>query len=96
MRQWCHEVIYLTVSHKVFTIYLSHEVIQLVIDKRNRSEKRVISLKKDFNSLNQCGWRNNIVFTGIPDIKQDDQLEETVKFMLSHVDVNLDENIFEN
>ena len=69
---------------------------QLVIDKRNRSEKRVISLKKDFNSLNQCGWRNNIVFTGIPDIKQDDQLEETVKFMLSDVDVNLDENVFEN
>ena len=69
---------------------------QLVIDKRNRSEKRVISLKKDFNSLNQCGWRNNIVFTGIPDIKQVDQLEETVKFMLSDVDVNLDENVFEN
>lgn len=69
--------------------------IQLVIDKRNRSEKRVISLKKDFNSLNQCGWRNNIVLTGIPDIKQDDQLEETVT-MLSDVDVNLDENVFEN
>ena len=59
-------------------------------DKYNKLGKRVIFLEKDINSLNQYGRRNNIVFTGMPDILQDDELEEAVKSILSDIDVNLD------
>ena len=59
-------------------------------DKYNKLGKRVLFLEKDINSLNQYGRRNNIVFTGIPDILQDDELEEAVKSILSDIDVNLD------
>ena len=59
-------------------------------DKYNKLGKRVLFLGKDINSLNQYGRRNNIVFTGIPDILQDDELEEAVKSFLSDIDVNLD------
>ena len=59
-------------------------------DKYNKLGKRVLFLEKDINSLNQYGRRNNIVFTGTPDILQDDELEEAVKSILSDIDVNLD------
>ena len=59
-------------------------------DNYNKLGKRVIFLEKDINSLNQYGRRNNIVFTGMPDILQDDELEEAVKSILSDIDVNLD------
>lgn len=52
-------------------------------------EKELFPWKKDTNSLNQYGWRINIVFTGVLDMVQDDQLKENV------VDFNLDVNDIE-
>ena len=61
-----------------------------MINVKDQKKELFFFLKKDVNSLNQYGWRNNIVLTGISDIEQDDQFEETVKFILSDTDINLD------
>ena len=38
----------------------------------------------------------NIIFPGIPDIVQNEQLEETIKFILSDIGINLDVNDIED
>ena len=75
---------------KNIVIKRSQEENEKLHDKYKKLGKRVIFLEKDINFLSQHGWRNNIVFTVMPDILQDDELEEGVKSILSDIDVNLD------
>ena len=75
---------------KNIVIKRSQEENEKLHDKYKKLGKRVIFLEKDINFHSQHGWRNNIVFTVMPDILQDDELEEGVKSILSDIDVNLD------
>ena len=51
--------------------------------------KKVISLEENSNSLEQCGRRNNLEITGIPDDVFDQNLEEKVIEILDKIDVNV-------
>ena len=65
-------------------------------NKCNKLAGKVVSLEKEINSLNQYGWRNNIIFMGIPDTVPDDELEETVTSILSDIDVKINLNDIED
>ena len=52
-------------------------------------ENKVMQLEINGNHLEQCGKRNNLEITGIPDDVSDENLEEKVIHVLSEIQVNV-------
>ena len=69
---------------------------QRLQEKCKKLEEKVINVESDVNSLNQNGRRNNIVFTGIPDSVNDEDLESTVTSILKDIDVAVDSSDIED
>ena len=69
---------------------------QQLQEKCKKLEEKVINVESDVNSLNQNGRRNNIVFTGIPDSVNDEDLESTVTSILKDIDVAVDSSDIED
>ena len=69
---------------------------QRLQEKCKKLEEKVINVESDVNSLNQYGRRNNIVFTGIPDSVNDEDLESTVTSILKDIDVAVDSSDIED
>ena len=63
---------------------------QRLQEKCKKLEEKVINVESDVNSLNRYGRRNNIVFTGIPNSVNDEDLESTVTSILKDIDVAVD------
>ena len=63
--------------------------------KCNKLEAKIAKLETEQNSLVQYGRRNNIVFSGMPDSIDDNNLENTVISMMSDINVNIEENDIE-
>ena len=60
--------------------------------KCNKLEAKIVKLETEQNSLAQYGRKNNIVISGIPDSIDDNNLENTVIFMMSDININIEEN----
>ena len=58
---------------------LQDEIQRLQV-KWSKLEERVIAVETEVNSVNQYGRQNKIVFTGIPESVQDDQLSSLRRF----------------
>ena len=69
---------------------------QRLQEKCKKLEEKVINVESDVNSLNQYDRRNNIVFTGIPDSVNDEDLESTVTSILKDTDVAVDSSDIED
>ena len=51
----------------------------------------MVKLETEQNSLVHYGRRNNLLISGIPDSIDDNNLENTVIFMMSGINVNIEE-----
>ena len=51
---------------------------QLLCEKCNKLENKVVSLGPSINQVKKYGSRNNIIISGIPDDKSDNDLESTI------------------
>ena len=51
---------------------------QILRQKCNKLEAKIVKLEREQNSLAQYGRRNNIVISGIPDSIDDSNLENTI------------------
>ena len=69
---------------------------QQLQEKCKKLQEKVINVESDVNSLNQYGRRNNIVFTGIPDSVNDEDLESTVTSILKDIDEAVDSSDIED
>ena len=63
--------------------------------KCNKLEAKIAKLETEQNSLVQYGRSNNIVFSGMPDSIDDNNLENTVISMMSDINLNIEENEIE-
>ena len=59
--------------------------------KCNKLEAKMVKLETEQNSLVHYGRRNNLLISGIPDSIDDNNLENTVIFMMSGINVNIEE-----
>ena len=53
---------------------------------------KIVKFETEQNSLAQSGRRSNIVFSGIPESLDDNNLDNTFIFMMSDVNVNIEVN----
>ena len=58
-------------------------------EKCSKLENGVVSDESSVNALEQYGWRNNIVVSGIPGHVSETDLKETVISVLSDIEVNV-------
>ena len=68
---------------------------QILRQKCNKLEAKIVKLETEQNSLAQYGRRNNIVISGIPDSIDDSNLENTIISMMSDINVNNEGNDIE-
>ena len=68
---------------------------QILRQKCNKLEAKIVKLEREQNSLVQYGRRNNIVISGIPDSIDGSNLENTVICMMSDINVNIEESDIE-
>ena len=59
--------------------------------KCNKLEAKMVKLETEQNSLVHYGRRDNLLISGIPDSIDDNNLENTVIFMMSGINVNIEE-----
>ena len=60
--------------------------------KWNKLVAKIVKFETEQNSLAQSGRRSNIVFTGIPESLDDNNLDNTVISMMSDINVNIEVN----
>ena len=53
---------------------------------------KIVKFETEQNSLAQSGRRSNIVFSGIPESLDDNNLDNTVISMMSDINVNIEVN----
>ena len=64
-------------------------------DRCSKLQQKVVEFEYSTNNLEQCGRRNNIVISGIPDTVDVNQLEESVAEILTEINVNVASNDIE-
>ena len=60
--------------------------------KWNKLVAKIVKFETEQNSLAQSGRRSNIVFSGIPESLDDNNLDNTVISMMSDINVNIEVN----
>ena len=60
--------------------------------KWNKLVAKIVKFETEQNSLAQSGRRSNIVFSGIPESLDDNNLDNTVISMVSDINVNIEVN----
>ena len=68
------------------------EEYQILQQKCNKLEAKIVKRETEQNSFAQYRRRNNIVISGIPDSIDDSNLENTVICMMSDINVNIEES----
>ena len=68
---------------------------QRLRNKVSDLQKKIYSAEENINSLEQCGRRNNIEITCIPESVENEKPEETVVEVLNKIDLNVSNNDIE-